>query len=154
MNALAHIGHAVSDMDKSMRFYTELIGFELDRELNFQPEQITDLLVLNVPRSMRVIYLLLGGFTLELMQMTPAGKPGAPGRGFEETGITHFSFVVEDPADVYARVEEYGGTKWSDIGIANMIRDPDGQLIELLPPTYPESIEEQRKAQAEGRSWP
>ena len=154
MNALAHIGHAVSDMETSMRFYTELIGFTFDRELNFEPEQITDLLVLETPRSMRVIYLLLGGFTLELMQMSPAGKAGAPGRGFEETGITHFSFVVDDPAGVYARVEEFGGSKWSDIGIANMIRDPDGQLIELLPPTYPASIEEQRKAQAEGKGWP
>jgi lactoylglutathione lyase len=147
MNALAHIGHAVSDMEKSVRFYTELIGFAHDRELNFQPEQITDLLVTKVPRSMRVFYLLLGNFTLELMQMTPEASPGAPDRGFEETGITHFSFVVDDPAGVYARVEEYGGSKWSDIGIANMIRDPDGQLIELLPPTYPASIEEQRKAQ-------
>ena len=154
MNSLAHIGHAVSDMERSVRFYTELIGFEMDRELNFQPEQITDLLVLGEPRSMRVIYLLLGSFTLELMQMSPEGRPGAPSRGFEETGITHFSFVVDDPADVFARVEDYGGSKWSDIGIACMIRDPDGQLIELLPPTYPASVEEQRRAQAEGRSWP
>ena len=154
MNALAHIGHAVSDMEKSLRFYTELIGFAVDRELNFKNEQIEALLVLDEPRDMRVIYLLLGGFTLELMQMTPAARPGAPTRGFEETGITHFSFVVDDPAGVHARVEDFGGSKWSDIGIANMIRDPDGQLIELLPPTYPDSIEEQRRAQREGRSWP
>jgi catechol 2,3-dioxygenase-like lactoylglutathione lyase family enzyme len=147
MNALAHIGHAVSDMEKSLRFYTELIGFRYDRELNFEPEQIVDLLVLDEPRSMRVIYLLLGGFTLELMQMTPAAKSAAGNRQFNETGITHFSFVVDDPADAYARVEEFGGSRWSDIGIANMIRDPDGQLIELLPRTYPDSIEEQRRAQ-------
>lgn len=154
MHALAHIGHAVSDIERSVRFYTELIGFEVDRELSFQPEQITDLLVLNQPRSMRVVYLLLDNFTLELMQMTPGAKSAAPLRGFEETGITHFSFVVDDPAGILARVEDYGGSKWSDIGIACMIRDPDGQLIELLPPTYPASIEEQRRVQQEGRSWP
>jgi catechol 2,3-dioxygenase-like lactoylglutathione lyase family enzyme len=146
MNALAHIGHAVSDMERSIRFYTELIGFSLDRELNFKSEQIQDLLVLDQPKDMRVVYLLLGDFTLELMEMTPSATPHAGSRNFTLTGITHFSFVVDDPAGVYARVEEYGGTKWSDIGIAQMIRDPDGQLIELLPPTYPDSIAEQRRA--------
>lgn len=154
MNALAHIGHAVLDMEKSLRFYTELIGFRFDRELNFKNEQIQDLLVLKQPKDMRVIYLLLEGFTLELMEMDPGATPNAGSRDFTLTGITHFSFVVDDPADVFARVEQFGGSKWSDIGIANMIRDPDGQLIELLPPTYPESLEEQRRAQAEGRSWP
>jgi len=147
MNALAHIGHAVSDMERSIKFYTELIGFSFDRELNFKNEQIQDLLVLDQPKDMRVIYLLLGDFTLELMEMTPPATPHAGSRNFTLTGITHFSFVVDDPAGVYARVEEFGGTKWSDIGIAQMIRDPDGQLIELLPPTYPESIAEQRRAQ-------
>jgi lactoylglutathione lyase len=152
MNALAHIGHAVSDMERSVRFYTELIGFRFDRELSFSNEQIQDLLVLDQPKDMRVIYLLLGGFTLELMQMDPPATADAGSRNFTMTGITHFSFVVDDPADVYARVEEFGGARWSDIGIANMIRDPDGQLIELLPPTYPASIEGQRRAQAEGQS--
>jgi len=150
MNALAHIGHAVSDMEKSLAFYTGLIGFSFDRELNFEPEQITDLLVLDEPRSMRVIYLLLGTFTLELMQMTPEAKTGAANRHFNETGITHFSFVVDDPEGIYARVEAFGGSKWSDIGMAQMIRDPDGQLIELLPPTYPAGIEEQRRVQRGG----
>ncbi|MDG2002573.1 MAG: VOC family protein [Novosphingobium sp.] len=146
MNSLAHIGHAVSDMETSLKFYTELIGFRFDRELNFTNDQIQDLLVLKQPKDMRVIYLLLAGFTLELMEMDPAAVPHAGSRDFTLTGITHFSFVVDDPADIYARVEDFGGTRWSDIGIANMIRDPDGQLIELLPPTYPDSIEEQRQA--------
>jgi catechol 2,3-dioxygenase-like lactoylglutathione lyase family enzyme len=141
-------------METSIRFYTELIGFRFDRELNFKNEQIQDLLVLSEPKDMRVIYLMLAGFTLELMEMEPPAKPHAGSRDFTLTGITHFSFVVDDPADVYARVEDYGGTRWSDIGIANMIRDPDGQLIELLPPTYPESIEEQRRAQREGGNRP
>ena len=152
MNALAHIGHAVSDMEKSVRFYTELIGFRYDRELNFKNEQIQDLLVLDQPKDMHVIYLLLDGFTLELMQMEPPATPNAGTRNFTLTGITHFSFVVDDPADVYARVEEFGGSRWSDVGLAQMIRDPDGQLIELLPPTYPEGIAEQRRAQQGGDS--
>jgi len=146
MHALAHIGHAVSNMEKSVKFYTELIGFRVDRALNFKNEQIEALLALDQPKDMRVIYLLLGGFTLELMQMDPPATANAGSRNFTMTGITHFSFVVDDPSAVYARAEEFGGSRWSDIGIAQMIRDPDGQLIELLPPTYPESIEEQRRA--------
>jgi len=88
------------------------------------------------------------------MEMEPPATPHAGSRNFTLTGITHFSFVVDEPADVYARVEEFGGTRWSDVGMAQMIRDPDGQLIELLDSGYPDRIEEQRRAQREGRGWP
>ena len=148
MSALAHVGHAVSDIDRSARFYTELFGFRFDRELSFQPEQIVELLQLDTPCSVRVIYLSLGDFTLELMQFDPASSEAARSRVFNQTGLTHLSLVVDDPDDVFSRVAEFGGSQVSSVGSAHMIRDPDGQLIELLPPTYPEGVEAQRRAQA------
>ena len=146
MNALAHIGHAVSDIDRSIRFYTELFGFRLDRELSFQPDQIVELLQLDTPCSARVVYLMLGEFTLELMQFDPASADTARSRVFNQTGLTHLSLVVDNPDDVMSRMGEFGGSLVS-IGVAHVIRDPDGQLIELLPPTYFEGVEAQRREQ-------
>jgi len=147
MSALAHIGHAVSDIDRSIRFYTGLFGFRFDRELSFQPDQISELLQLDTPSSARVVYLMLGDFTLELMQFDPASSDSAPSRVFNQTGLTHLSLVVDDPDAVFYQVPEFGGSCMSNIGVAHMIRDPDGQLIELLQPTYPESVEAQRREQ-------
>jgi lactoylglutathione lyase len=52
-----------------------------------------------------------------------------------EPGLTHLSVNVTDLRGVVARVPEFGGTVLTDtdVGMAIMIRDPDGQLIELLP---------------------
>ena len=55
-----------------------------------------------------------------------------------EPGLTHLSISVDDvhgPAELAA---EYGGQliEDSDIGAALFVRDPDGQLIELLPAAY------------------
>ena len=147
MNSLAHIGHVVSDIDVSVRFFTELFGFTTDRELSFEPEHLQDLLQLDPPSNMRAVYLLLGGFTLELMQFNPESRETAGSRVFNQTGLTHISLVVDDPAEIMGRVADFGGTIVSNIGIAFVIRDPDGQLIELLPPSYNDGIEEQRRAQ-------
>jgi predicted enzyme related to lactoylglutathione lyase len=51
-----------------------------------------------------------------------------------EPGLTHISLGVADLEDVLARVPDYGGEVLSDtdIGVGIFIRDPDGQLLELL----------------------
>ena len=55
-----------------------------------------------------------------------------------EPGLTHISLSVEDLDGVLARVPDYGGdvVKNSNIGFGAFIRDPDGQLVELLPMEY------------------
>jgi predicted enzyme related to lactoylglutathione lyase len=52
----------------------------------------------------------------------------------DQLGLTHLSLSVSDVGDVLASVERFGG---SVVGAtvseqSAMIRDPDGQLIELL----------------------
>ena len=57
-------------------------------------------------------------------------------RGFTEPGLTHLSFGVDDIPGTCALVTEHGGEVLADTelaGMAIMIRDPDGQLLELLP---------------------
>jgi lactoylglutathione lyase len=61
-----------------------------------------------------------------------------------EPGLTHVSVSVHDIDAVCARVAEYGGEVLADtnIGVGVFIRDPDGQLLELLPMSYREQLRE------------
>jgi predicted enzyme related to lactoylglutathione lyase len=55
-----------------------------------------------------------------------------------EPGLTHISVSVDDIPATCTRIEEYGGEvlRDTDIGMGIFVRDPDGQLIELLPMSY------------------
>ena len=55
-------------------------------------------------------------------------------RSMAEPGLTHLSISVPTSARLQHKAVEYGGAmiEESDLGMALMIRDPDGQLIELL----------------------
>ncbi len=51
-----------------------------------------------------------------------------------DIGLTHVSIGVDDLAAARTAVTEHGGEVLddTDIGMAVMVRDPDGQLLELL----------------------
>jgi predicted enzyme related to lactoylglutathione lyase len=56
----------------------------------------------------------------------------------DELGLTHLSLSVSDLGEVLAAVETYGGSVVEDtVSVQSaMIRDPDGQLLELLADTW------------------
>jgi predicted enzyme related to lactoylglutathione lyase len=60
----------------------------------------------------------------------------------DEPGLTHLSISVDDVRATAERAAEYGGEiiEESDVGAAIFIRDPDGQLLELLPVAYRKSL--------------
>ncbi len=62
-----------------------------------------------------------------------------------EPGLTHISVSVDDIDASCARVVEFGGevVEGSNIGAAVFVRDPDGQMVELLPMTYRQALEAQ-----------
>ena len=111
--AFNHLGHCVTDLARSQRFYKELLGFEFEREL--QPPDDPSSTLLRLPKPV----------------------------GMTAPGLTHISVSVDDVEAVCARVAEYGGEVLADtnIGFGIFIRDPDGQLIELLPMTYREQLD-------------
>ena len=65
-----------------------------------------------------------------------------------EPGLTHISLSVDDLDAVLARVAEYGGEVIADsnIGAGVFIKDPDGQLVELLPMEYRRRLDEPRSS--------
>lgn len=129
-----HVGHCVTDLARSRRFYEDLLGFAFERELAVPDQPADRLLQIEAPLGMTAVYLRLGGFVLELMEFDRPANPAARVRVVNEPGLTHLSVGVDDIAAVVARVDDFGGSvvAGTDVGPAVFIRDPDGQLIELL----------------------
>ncbi len=144
MSVFNHVGQCVTDLDRAKRFYCELFGFTLEREINPPDESSAALLSLTPPLGMTAAYLVRDGLVLELLQFSAAGQTQPfRERAMNDPGLTHISLSVDDIAATCARVAEYGGEviDSSNIGNAVFIRDPDGQILELLPMTYRAHLE-------------
>jgi len=137
--AFNHVGQCVTDLERSKRFYCELLGFVPDREINPPDKLSAQLLGLTPPLAMTASYLVRDGLVLELLHFAAPGRtePYRP-RAMNHPGLTHISLSVEDLDGVLARVGDYGGEVLADsnIGSGVFVRDPDGQLVELLPMSY------------------
>lgn len=133
-----HVGLCVADLDRSRRFYTELLGFAPDGELRPPDVPTAALLGLDPPLGVHVAYLRLGAFRLELIAYTERAVQPPRRRTMDEPGLTHLSIGVDEPQAVAARAAELGGSvvEGTDVGMAVFVRDPDGQLIELLDSAY------------------
>jgi lactoylglutathione lyase len=146
VTAFNHVGQCVTDLERSKRFYCELFGFSLEREITPPDETSAQLMSLTPPLGMTAAYLVRDGLVLELLQYSAAGqtRPYRP-RTMNEPGLTHLSLSVDDIDDVCNQVQAYGGevVASSNIGAAVFIRDPDGQLVELLPMAYRRHLDEQ-----------
>jgi catechol 2,3-dioxygenase-like lactoylglutathione lyase family enzyme len=144
MGTYNHTGHVVTDVERSKRFYQEVFGFELWYEISPPDGPTAKLSGLTPPLGVTASYLTLDGFVLELMHYAAPGA-AAPyrARTMNEPGLTHLSISVDDIRPTADRAVEYGGQiiEESDVGgVALFIRDPDGQLIELLPVAYRDSL--------------
>ncbi len=146
MSAFNHVGQCVTDLERSKRFYCELFGFVVEREITPPDVGSAQLLSLAAPLGMTAAYLVRDGLVLELLHFAAAGQTQPfRERTMNEPGLTHISLSVDDVDGVCARVPEFGGVviESSNIGAAVFVRDPDGQLLELLPMSYREHLESQ-----------
>lgn len=133
-----HIGLCVADRERSRRFYEGLLGFTFWWDLELPDEGTAALLQLDGPIGVRATYLVRDGLVLELLDYSKRDVQAGPRRVMDEAGLTHMSLSVSDLAAVLAQVESFGGSVVEKATTAQfaMIRDPDGQLIELLPDTW------------------
>jgi catechol 2,3-dioxygenase-like lactoylglutathione lyase family enzyme len=137
-----HVGHCVRDLERSKRFYVEALGFEPWYDLTLDDQPTGQLLRVKEPVGLQCIYLRRDGFVLELLHFAGAGVAPGHERVVNELGLTHISVSVEDVPATCARVVELGGEVLSDtdIGAAVFVRDPDGQLLELLTMGFRDSL--------------
>ena len=137
-----HVGLCVADRERSRRFYEGLLGFTFWRDLELPDVGTAKLLQLDGPIGVRATYLVRDGVVLELIDYSKRDVHAGPKRVMDEVGLTHMSLSVSDLAGVLAQVESFGGSVVDETVTEHfaMIRDPDGQLIELLPDTWADSL--------------
>jgi lactoylglutathione lyase len=132
-----HVGLCVADRERSRRFYERLLGFQFWWELELPDEGTAQLLQLAGPIGVHATYLIRDGLVLELLDYSRRDV-GRREWAMDEVGLTHISLSVSDLAGTLNRVEDFGGSVVTATVTDRfaMIRDPDGQLIELLPDTW------------------
>jgi len=137
-----HVGLCVADRDRSRRFYEGLLGFTFWWDLELPDEGTEKLLQLERPIGVHATYLVRDGFVLELIDYSKREVHAGSERMMDDVGLTHMSLSVSDLAAVLAKVDEYGGSVIDETVTEHyaMIRDPDGQLIELLPESWLASL--------------
>ena len=139
MTIFNHTGQIVTDLARSKRFYQEVLGFKFWYEIEPPDQGTAKLTGLRPPLGLTACYLTLDGFVLELMRYSAPGA-NAPfrRRTMNEPGLTHLSVAVDDVRATAEKAVQFGGEiiEDTDIGNALFIRDPDGQLLELLPASY------------------
>lgn len=133
-----HVGLCVADTLRARRFYEDLLGFEFWWELEPPDNATGQLLQLNKPIGLRATYLIRDGLVLELLAYSHRSLHASRDRVMDEVGLTHLSFSVSDLAGILAIVESYGGSvvEGTVSEQSAMIRDPDGQLLELLSDSW------------------
>src|SRR5947209_4566964 len=141
-----HVGQCVADLERAKRFYCELLGFTAEREVTPPDDASARLMSLTPPLALTASYLVRAGLVLELLHYAAPGQtqPYRP-RAMNEPGLTHISVSVDDIDAVCARVPAFGGEviASSNIGAAVFVRDPDGQVVELLPMAYRQHLDAQ-----------
>jgi catechol 2,3-dioxygenase-like lactoylglutathione lyase family enzyme len=128
-----HVGLCVTDIEQSKKFYENVLQFRYWWEFDAPDEPTSVLLQIAQPVGLHAVYLVRDGLVLELLNYRSAEVRPFRERVMAEPGLTHLSFAVEDIPQALSRVPANGGTviDVTDIKAAVMIRDPDGQLIEL-----------------------
>jgi len=137
---LTHIGICVSDWERSLRFYRDVLGFTYRSELQVAGEPSNTLLQLdNV--DLRAIYLERDGTRIELLHFaSPGHRSSTTPRPMNQLGLTHLSLRVDNLAATLADLKQAGvqilARTHIDIpafeAAAIFIADPDGTLIELV----------------------
>ena len=143
------LGCVVSDLDASVRFYTEGIGFREVKGFGVPADLARDAgLTDSKPLAVRVLVLGEGESATKLKLMQIAGT--APRTGDTEfihshTGFRYLTIVVADTDAALARLAKLGVKPLAKSPVAlpdslapgmhlTCVRDPDGNIVELLGP--------------------
>lgn len=137
----SHLGICVSDLERSLRFYCEALGFA-PAESHVIGDEFGRLMELDGV-ALRSQFVRRDGMAIELLHYTSPEAIGEPDRRpMNQLGLTHLSLRVDDVDAVGAAVESLGGTivvgtrTTFELGGAPLdflyCTDPDGTRIELM----------------------
>ena len=146
VRAVAVVGLTVSDLNRSVAFYTEVLGFEKVGETERSGPAFARLAGLPGARA-RVARLRLGDEYLELSQyLAPTGRPAPADWRSNDRWFQHVAIIVSDMDRAYDRLREHGVKPASANGPQRLpdwnpnaggirafyFRDPDDHPLEIL----------------------
>lgn len=136
-----HVGQCVTDLERATRFWCEVLGFAVDRpDLVLPDEAVGPVFGIDGKVGLTARYLRRGGYVHELIHFDRPGNPPAQRREIVEPGLTHVSICVDDLGATVAAAREHGAAVSFESPYAAVLRDPDGQLVELLPMSYRDAL--------------
>ncbi|MGH9016845.1 MAG: VOC family protein [Acidimicrobiales bacterium] len=137
----SHLGICVSDLERSMRFYCEGLGFTTAEahEVGAEFDRLMELDGV----ALRSQFVRREQMAIELLSFSSPGPVGERSRrSMNQFGLTHLSIRVDDVAAAAADLERLGGTVVDgtrttfDLPSATLdfvyCTDPDGVRIELM----------------------
>jgi glyoxylase I family protein len=145
--SFSHVGVCVSDLERSTRFYAEVLGFRPVLTMDMGPEVAKTMEVEGCAFTSRVLG--RGDVRVELLHWR-SHEPEGDGRRQPMTrlGLTHLCLRVDDVEPVLEAAERFGGTahrqtasELPGMGIDGgpvrlvYLTDPDGIRIELMAGT-------------------
>lgn len=134
-----HIGIAVTNMEKSLHFYRELLGLKIVRSMDESGECINNMLSLKEVKVKTVKMSANNGVTMiELLEFKSHPKE-KQSREIYEIGVSHVAFTVNNLNKTYEFLSK-SGVKFnappqiSPDGYAKVTfcQDPDGTPVELV----------------------
>jgi len=147
IRSIDHINLVVADLERSVAFYTEVLGFRKTQDVVMEGDWIEEIIGL---RGVKGLVAFVeppgGGVRIELLQyVTPAGVARSENSRANTRGLRHVAFRVDDIAAMAARLRAAGVTLFSEPvrvprGVAKFAAgdktllyflDPDGVILEL-----------------------
>jgi glyoxylase I family protein len=137
----SHLGLCVADLDRSIRFYCDGLGFALAEHHDIGHDFARLMELDDV--DLRSQFVRRDDLAIELLSFTtPAAVGDAVRRAINHLGLTHLSFRVDDLLATADRLDALGGTvvretrTTFDFGGTALdfvyCTDPDGVRIELM----------------------
>jgi len=147
IEGFSHVGVCCSDLDRSTRFYVEVLGFEPIFTMEFGNELAATMEVDGIEFESRMLR--RGDVRLELLHwLQPQADGTRERRPMTQFGMTHLCFRVEDVEDLVALAEQHGGavhrrtlSELPGAGVGGKavklmyLTDPDGVRIECMSGT-------------------
>ena len=140
-------GVVVSNIEKSLAFYTDVVGFTHMGNFSVPPEVANDAGLSQVSKTLTIEKLKLGddktATTLKLMQIgDPNQKKSNQDTIHATLGMSYMTIFVTDTTAALARAAKHGIKPLKkgpvDLGGGKMyltlLKDPDGNFVELVGP--------------------